>query len=51
MTEPITLKQVETLAVRLPAKDQLKLLAHLSERLSDMLPAERDGKRPRAADA
>ena len=37
MTEPVTLEQVETLVVRLPPKDQLKLLAHISERLSDTL--------------
>ena len=40
MTEPVTLEQVETLVVRLPPKDQLKLLAHISERLSDTLSTE-----------
>ena len=37
MIEPVTLEQVETLVIRLPPKDQLKLLAHISERLSDTL--------------
>jgi hypothetical protein len=40
MPEPITLEQVETLVVQLPPKDQLRLLAHISERLSDTLAAE-----------
>ena len=40
MTEPVTLEQVETLVVQLPPKDQLKLLAHISKRLSDTLSAE-----------
>ena len=40
MIESVTLEQVETLVVRLPPKDQLKLLAHISERLSDTLSPE-----------
>ncbi|MEW6296213.1 MAG: hypothetical protein AB1671_00520 [Thermodesulfobacteriota bacterium] len=44
MTEPVTLEQVETLVVQLPPKDQLKLLAHLSKRLSDTLSAEAGAK-------
>ncbi|HXG18881.1 MAG TPA: hypothetical protein VNN62_07395 [Methylomirabilota bacterium] len=40
MQESVTLEQVETLVVRLPPKDQLKLLAHISERLSNILLAE-----------
>jgi len=40
MAEPVTLEQVETLVVQLPPKDQLKLLAHISDRLSDTLSAE-----------
>jgi len=38
MPEPVTLEQVETLVVQLPTKDQLRLLAHISERLSSTLP-------------
>ena len=38
MPESVTLEQVETLVVQLPTKDQLKLLAHISERLSSTLP-------------
>jgi hypothetical protein len=38
MLESVTLEQVETLVVQLPTKDQLKLLAYISERLSNTLP-------------
>lgn len=38
MPESVTLEQVETLVVQLPTKDQLRLLAHISERLSSALP-------------
>lgn len=38
MPELVTLEQVETLVVQLPTKDQLKLLAHISERLSSIVP-------------
>ncbi len=38
MPESVTLEQVETLVVQLPPKDQLRLLAHISERLSSTLP-------------
>lgn len=38
MTESMTLEQVETLVVQLPPQDQLRLLAHISERLSSTLP-------------
>ena len=34
MAEPMTLEQVEALAVQLAPQEQLKLLAHISERLS-----------------
>ena len=37
MTEPVTLEQVEALAVQLTPQEQLKLVAHVSERLSDAL--------------
>jgi len=38
MPESVTLEQVETLVIQLPTKDQLRLLAHISERLSSTLP-------------
>jgi hypothetical protein len=38
MPESVTLEQIETLVVQLPPKDQLRLLAHISERLSSTLP-------------
>jgi hypothetical protein len=38
MPGSVTLEQVETLVVQLPTKDQLRLLAHISERLSGTLP-------------
>ena len=37
MPESVTLEQVETLVVQLPPQDQLRLLAHISERLSSTL--------------
>lgn len=40
MTEPVTLEQVEILVVQLPSKEQLKLLAHISAHLSDVLLVE-----------
>jgi hypothetical protein len=38
MPELVTLEQVETFVIQLPTKDQLKLLARISERLSSTLP-------------
>ena len=38
MPESVTLEQVETLVGQLPTKDQLRLLAHISERLRSTLP-------------
>jgi hypothetical protein len=34
MSERVTLEQVEQLAMQLPPAEQLKLMAHISERLS-----------------
>lgn len=36
MIEPLTLAQVEALAVQLPPQEQLKLVAHISTRLSGL---------------
>jgi len=36
MISPVTLEQVEALGVQLPPQEQLKLLARLSERLSQL---------------
>jgi hypothetical protein len=38
MPESVTLEQIETLVSQLPTKDQLRLLAHISERLRSTLP-------------
>ncbi|MGH9837513.1 MAG: hypothetical protein ACREEM_01875 [Blastocatellia bacterium] len=38
MTAAMTLEQVEGLAAQLPPQEQLKLLARISERLSDLTP-------------
>ena len=45
MTESITLEQIETLVVQLPLHDQLRLLAHISERLSTTFPTAPEAKR------
>jgi len=44
MPESVTLEQVETLVVQLPPQDQLRLLAHISERLSSTLPTAPEAK-------
>jgi hypothetical protein len=44
MPESVTLEQVETLVVQLPPQDQLRLLAHISERLSSTLPTTPEAK-------
>jgi hypothetical protein len=44
MPESVTLEQVETLVVQLPPQDQLRLLAHISERLSSTLPTVPEAK-------
>ncbi len=54
MIELVTLEQVEALAVQLAPQEQLKLLAHLSERLSALSPWVREAdnattRRERAA--
>lgn len=46
MPESVTFEQIEMLVVQLPPKDQLRLLAHVSERLSTTLPAAPDSTRP-----
>jgi len=46
MPESVTLEQVETLVVQLPPQDQLRLLAHISERLRTTLPTAPDTTRP-----
>jgi hypothetical protein len=46
MPESVTLEQVETLVVQLPPKDQLRLLAHISERLSNTLSTAPEATRP-----
>jgi hypothetical protein len=38
MTDTVTLEQVKTLAAKLPPRDQLRLVAHLSGQLSSQLP-------------
>jgi len=38
MAKPVTLEQVEELAAQLSPQEQLKLVAHISERLSNTLP-------------
>ena len=38
MPESVTLEHVATLVVQLPPQNQLRLLAHISERLSNTLP-------------
>ncbi len=48
MPESITLEQVKTLVVQLPTKDQLRLLAHISERLSNILPVAPEVESPHA---
>ncbi len=45
MPESVTLEHVETLVVQLPPKDQLRLLAHISERLSSTLPTALEATR------
>ena len=45
MPESVTLEQVETLVVQLPPQDQLRLLAHISERLSSTLPTAPEANR------
>ena len=39
MTEPVTLEQVAALAAQLPPADRLKLVVHVCEQLSIVLPA------------
>ena len=56
MADIVTLEQIEQLAVQLPPQEQLKLVAHISERLStfDRLRLETDDeavRRERAARA
>ena len=36
MSEPLTLTQVEALVVQLPPQEQLKLVVHISTRLSEL---------------
>ena len=38
MTNTVTLEQVEQLVTQLPAQEQLKLVAHAGERLSEQMP-------------
>ena len=42
MSNSITFEQVEQLVVQLPPPEQLKLVAHISERLSQLLPAAQE---------
>jgi hypothetical protein len=44
MPESVTLEQIETLVVQLPPQDQLRLLAHISERLRSTLPTAPEEK-------
>jgi hypothetical protein len=44
MADTITLEQVEELAAQLPPIDQLKLVAHICEQLSVVLPATSNGE-------
>jgi phage baseplate assembly protein W len=41
MGSTINLEQLEELAAQLPQQEQLKLVAHLSERLNQLLPTTR----------
>ena len=41
MSNRMTFEQVEQLAVQLPPPEQLKLVAHISEQLSGMIPLKR----------
>ncbi len=47
MSNGITLEQVEQLALRLPPREQLKLVAHIGERLSRLMLPEADEERQR----
>jgi hypothetical protein len=46
MINTVTLAQVEQLAAQLPLKEQMKVVAHITQRISDLLPLEtRDERR------
>lgn len=47
MPDKVTLEQVEELVAQLPPKDQLKLLAHIGERLGALGLLETDEERQR----
>lgn len=42
MANNVTLEQIEQLAVQLPPPEQLKLVARISDRLSQLLPAAQE---------
>ena len=42
MSNQVTIEQVEQLAVQLPPPEQLKLVARISEQLSQLLPAAQE---------
>ena len=45
MPEPVTLEQVEVLVAQLPPIERLKLVAHVCEQLSTVLPVIPPGER------
>ena len=49
MAAEVTLEQVERLAVQLTPAEQLKLMAHLSDRLSTLVPQASEEERHRQA--
>jgi len=45
MTNTLTVDQVEQLAVQLPLQEQMRILARLTQQLSDRLSLEMDGEK------